>query len=383
MATSLAAQLKRLAVPQTSVLTRDKKRPSLLFDASEAAGFGRELIFDIGSEGFEELKAIHPEFAKFETTLFSESSKDFERSIQDEATNKKVNKVIKQFFAHLSPYFMLNASYKALEWLIYQFSIHEYNREDLLLLILPYHETNIFVKTLQLIQIRETNDRWFWLLPLQKPGLSLPRKTLLNHAATDSTFIKFISDFVLFAKNEHKNPEKLEVLYNFYCVVVTGALENVTTVTDVHVAQIVPCLMKALSSKIATFRAASYVIAAKLLEGTNLSDDLLHKIVNKTAETNFDELRVEAVALLLLVYQTQTKFTDISEEAFENLSKKDYFVDSLLRLSKMGCDIWPLLETIFEKGFDINLNGGEHTEFLDYILDSTKLDEENVSKLVR
>jgi len=48
MATSLAAQLKKLRTPQTSLLLQDKKRDSLLFDPKEAANLDRETVLNIG-----------------------------------------------------------------------------------------------------------------------------------------------------------------------------------------------------------------------------------------------------------------------------------------------------------------------------------------------
>ena len=49
MTTSLAEQLKKLAVPQTSLLEQDIKKPSLLFDPREAAKFDRDTIYEIGN----------------------------------------------------------------------------------------------------------------------------------------------------------------------------------------------------------------------------------------------------------------------------------------------------------------------------------------------
>jgi len=48
MATSLAAQLKKLRTPQTNLLLQDKKRPSLLFDPKEAANLDRDTVLSIG-----------------------------------------------------------------------------------------------------------------------------------------------------------------------------------------------------------------------------------------------------------------------------------------------------------------------------------------------
>jgi U3 small nucleolar RNA-associated protein 10 len=49
MATSLARQLKKLQAPQTSLLNLDKKKPSLLFNPSEAASLDRSAFYDIGN----------------------------------------------------------------------------------------------------------------------------------------------------------------------------------------------------------------------------------------------------------------------------------------------------------------------------------------------
>lgn len=48
MATSLAAQLKKLRTPQTNLLLQDKKRSSLLFDPKEAANLDRDTVLSIG-----------------------------------------------------------------------------------------------------------------------------------------------------------------------------------------------------------------------------------------------------------------------------------------------------------------------------------------------
>jgi hypothetical protein len=48
MSTTLAEQLKKLAVPQTSILIQGKARPSLLFDPREAAKFDRDTFYEIG-----------------------------------------------------------------------------------------------------------------------------------------------------------------------------------------------------------------------------------------------------------------------------------------------------------------------------------------------
>lgn len=110
------------------------------------------IIFDnlsvfLGQSGLEELQKLNKTvFDEFRTTLFAQSSVNFERAVQDATVNKKLDARIAKFLLLATPYFLLNACHKALEWLVFRYHIHEYNREQFILLILPYHETRIFVR---------------------------------------------------------------------------------------------------------------------------------------------------------------------------------------------------------------------------------------------
>lgn len=47
------------------------------------------------------------------------------------------------------------------------FHIHLYNVDSLLACALPYHDTNVFVRVLQLLKIKDATNRWSWLHSLQ------------------------------------------------------------------------------------------------------------------------------------------------------------------------------------------------------------------------
>lgn len=84
MATSLARQLQ--AIRSDTVATLDKRKhekvASLLFDPEEAADQDFNSVFALGSNGLHGLIQSEPRFQKFEKTLFSEASKEIDRSIQ-------------------------------------------------------------------------------------------------------------------------------------------------------------------------------------------------------------------------------------------------------------------------------------------------------------
>lgn len=100
----------------------------------------------LGQSGLEELQKLSSVFDEFQGTLFAQSSINFERAVQNITLNKQLDAEITKFLLLSTPYFLLNACHKALEWLVFRYHIHHYNKEQFILLILPYHETRIFVR---------------------------------------------------------------------------------------------------------------------------------------------------------------------------------------------------------------------------------------------
>lgn len=76
------------------------------------------VFFFPGVSGLDELVKLNPRFEEFYRNLFDLSSRSLERSVVDKKANKILNKHIRRFLLLLSPYFLLKASHKALEWLI-------------------------------------------------------------------------------------------------------------------------------------------------------------------------------------------------------------------------------------------------------------------------
>ncbi|XP_023023708.2 HEAT repeat containing 1 homolog l(2)k09022 [Leptinotarsa decemlineata] len=346
MSTSLAEQLQNLALPQTTAIKRDKKRASLLFDPKEAAGLKRETVYQIGLEGLEELIQKNEVFQQFHDSLFHLTAKDFERSIQTAEANEKLDKHIRKFLCLLSPYFLLNCSHKALEWMINRYSIHEYNREDLLMLCLPYHESNIFVRLIQLVKIKDSRDSFYFLKALQKTGAHLPKQSLLNHAASNSGFLKFVSKYITQLLKHHDKPNLLTVAFNFACTVFLGALEYSDTITEDQVSQMLPLLLKGLNSPIADFCAVSYVVTSMLVTKTTLSAKLLDKFVEKISELKVNGLKSEACLILVIIYQAQKHYKQIPPSAVGNLSEREWLPKELHLLNSSGCLIYPFLELI-------------------------------------
>lgn len=345
MATQLADQLRKLAVPQSSAVVPDKTRPSLLFDPREAANFSKEIFYQIGLDGLHELIQLNAAFSQFENSLFSLSSKDFERSVQTEERNKTLDKHIRKFLLLLSPYFLLSYAHKALEWLIYRFGIQDYNKEDFLMLILPYHETNIFVRALQLIKIHDESDRFSWLKPLQKHGVRLTKSVLFNHAATNVQFLKCLSKFLTLLMKQHTRPSDVTVGLNFYCVTAIGVIERAPDLNETHVSHMLPVIMKGLSSEMPDFTSVAYVITAKLCQKLQLSDKILEYLVEKIVKVKSKSLHTEAVLLLIILYQSQNQYRLMNSSALESLATEGWFTGNKKNI--MNCAFSIYLGTFF------------------------------------
>ncbi|NXV47006.1 HEAT1 protein, partial [Uria aalge] len=347
--TSLAQQLKRLALPQNdpSLLNRSEVA-SLLFSSKEAAGIDRDTFFAIGCTGLEELMGIDPSFEVFQSSLFSSMSKGLERSVQTKAVNQELNKNISLFLIHLSPYFMLKPAQKCLEWLIHRFHIHLYNQDSLIGCVLPYHETNLFVRVIQLLDIKSPTHKWHWMDPIRKPGVPLARGTVITHCYKDLDFMGFIcrlvakSVKVVFSECSG-NSAQLRVLLVFYGSTIVSALGAAEKITDAIVSMLLPYIQKGLKSSVQDYRAATYMIICQMTVKVTVETSLVHSLMLQISKTlsKVPSLARDGMACLNLLLQTQ-KGDKLGKKPFNYLCKTPELVTLLQGLSS-GYDISPLL----------------------------------------
>ncbi|NXY40371.1 HEAT1 protein, partial [Ceuthmochares aereus] len=347
--TSLAEQLKRLALPQSDASLLDRSEvASLLFTCKEAAAIDRDTFFAIGCTGLEELMGIDPAFETFQSSLFSSMSKGLERSVQSKAVNQELNKNISSFLIHLSPYFMLKPAQKCLEWLIHRFHIHLYNQDSLIGCVLPYHETKLFVRVIQLLDIKSPTHKWHWMDPIRKPGVPLARGTVITHCYKDLDFMDFIcrlvakSVKVVFSEYPG-NSAQLRVLLVFYASTIVSALGATEKITDTIVSKVLPYIQKGLKSSIQDYRAATYMIICQMTVKVTVETSLVHSLMLQISKTlsKVPSLVRDGVACLNLLLQTQ-KGDKLGKKPFNYLCKTPELVTLLQGLSA-DYDISPLL----------------------------------------
>ncbi|NWH61929.1 HEAT1 protein, partial [Geococcyx californianus] len=305
-------------------------------------------FFPPGCTGLEELMGIDPAFEMFQSSLFSSTSKGLERSVQTKAVNQELNKNISLFLIHLSPYFMLKPAQKCLEWLIHRFHIHLYNQDSLIGCVLPYHETKLFVRVIQLLDIKSPTHKWHWMDPIRKPGVPLARGTVITHCYKDMDFMEFIcrlvakSVKVVFSENPG-NSAQLRVLLVFYASTIVSALGAVEKITDTIVSKLLPYIQKGLKSSIQDYRAATYMIICQITVKVTVETSLVHSLMLQISKTlsKVPSLVRDGVACLNLLLQTQ-KGDKLGKKPFNYLCKTPELVTLLQGLSA-DYDISPLL----------------------------------------
>lgn len=319
-ATSLAEQLKKLSVPQSTVYRDDSKTVSLLFDPKEAANKDRDMFYEIGISGLKELIALYEGFRVFEDSLFSLSSKDFERAVQSKEVNQNLDQTIEKFLLQLSPYLLLQSSHKALEWLINRYHIHEYNQDAVFALILPYHGTKIFVRFVQLMDIKSFNNRWNWLMPIHKHGIALANQVLFNQCVSNTGTLQFIAKMTLkYVKEFGERATQLNTVFAFFCQTAIGVIDTSKKVTEGIVNALLPTVISAIESPIPDFRAAAYIILGYLFTKTSLKEDTLNEIVLKLLTTEFD-ISFDVAILITMLYENQDHVTRMSEDILNDMS---------------------------------------------------------------
>lgn len=244
--------------------------------------------------------------------------------------NTKIDEEIERFLVLLSPYFTLRSSQKALEWLVNRFHIHQFNTDAFIMCILPFHDTNIFVRAIQLIALRNQFGQWYWLRPLQKPGIPLPKNTLLNCCAKDIGLIKLICANLDKATKIHsEKPSVLNVFIAFFTSTIIGMVERSNGVSEEQLAILLPSILNGLVSKFPDLVAGCYMIVAQLNRKANLSPRVAEDLLVSTIKVflkkkvcsfcllidNFSlqgmtpSLALEAVTLLIVLCDRQEKHT--------------------------------------------------------------------------
>jgi len=167
-----------LKTPQTEEFRLQKHRVSFLYDRKEAAAIDCDTHLRIANKGLKRLLKVNPDLKDYRD-LFSVQSKEIERSTLHKDENEQLAERLRKFMHNsIVPFFMLNDCHETLEYLIYKYQVHTYQTNDFLCALLPYHETRLFARALQVVTNLDAN-LWGWLEPYKKEGVPVPKERIL------------------------------------------------------------------------------------------------------------------------------------------------------------------------------------------------------------
>ncbi|EDV22539.1 uncharacterized protein TRIADDRAFT_58870 [Trichoplax adhaerens] len=307
--TALVKQLQRLKSQQVVEYENFdvRKKVSVLFQFKEAADFDDETIFALGVNGLQGLiNANKRNFEEFANDLFHIDSQSVYRSQLTQDENEAISQRIRSFLLRLCPYFMLQAAMKCMEWLIRRYSIHQFNTDDVMVCILPYHQTQQFVRVLQVLPIAHDRSRWNWLKNNRAQGVPLSSIILQQRCLSDLSILTLICRNLQDSLKYNINASST-VVVNFYTSTIVGLLDSSHSdkMNEQFMITLTPYLIKGLKSKHNESIAGTYIIITQMMMKMTFENKFCTMLIDCVTKHLSPSLQVEAIACITCICQSQ------------------------------------------------------------------------------
>ncbi|CAM6046465.1 unnamed protein product [Sphagnum compactum] len=353
MATLLSTQLQALAVGRErgvvvgGTTTKPNTRVSILFNPAEAADIDLQTIFALAQAGFHELIELDGRFAAYSKTLFSVDSIQMDRELQSQEFNDKLNNSISSFLRLLSSYIMLTPAHQALEYLVRRYKVHIYNVEEIILCVLPYHETTLFVRIVKILHLNKT--KWQFLKGVQQTGAAPPRSVLVQRCINDAAVLNTICDAIKVSRAVSKS----RTIASFSAIIVMEMLAAVPSVSTEIVNQILPFVLHSTEAVlhagclihvfvvVSEFQVGALMIVGTLANRTQLAPSLLETLGDLSARFFQKESELENSPLLQLALMVMIQLMQTQE--FEKFPPKPF--KSLVRIRNICLLLAKMVET--------------------------------------
>eukprot|EP01133_Synstelium_polycarpum_P006408 gene6408-7434_t len=302
MTTSLDRQLSKIR-ERSHHVDVSKQRDSLLFGAKEAALIDTEAVYALGQEGLTELIRLDVRFKQFETTLFSETSKRYNRMMVTAEENITTDRDIAAFLRLVSNVFLLNHAQKALEWLVRRFRINEFNIDALLMAVMPYHQSNTFAKS---------DKKWSFLETAKKNKLTISRDYFVKVIKKQSFFTDLLCDTI----TEYERTETLsKTMISFFTALLVDFVTASNFINDRFNRSILPCLNFSLKSKNIDLQLGAYMVLGNMASKSQFTENVIELLVQSTLKNCRGSITASFTFLLVLFQRQQ--FKSLSNQSLE------------------------------------------------------------------
>ncbi|CAH8549786.1 unnamed protein product [Schistosoma rodhaini] len=330
---SLTDQLRALAVPITSSYVVDNvHRKSLIYE--DASKIDTQSCYSSCLKSFEKLCEMENAFTSFGSTLFSVTSCQLEMCNLFRQEKVKLDSEISKFLCYISSFLKHFVAVQALEWLVFKFQIHIHYVEDFIRCIIPYHETGLFVKFIQILNFQQLPSSFQWLKPYAESGKAISRKEFARLCIREHTLIPFICTAILSYMECCRNlmPTRLNDMTNFFLGIVTALCDS--GVPEKKLLKILDCFQDVIkqglkSTNIAPFQCATFLVvirfSLKLIINQELVLDWISIILKKTRPS----CEWESIRIVIQLMRNQRipllppKLTERQNVLFSKLSPEE------------------------------------------------------------
>lgn len=151
-----------------------------------------------------------------------------------------------------------------------------------------------------------------------------------------------------------------------------------------------------LSSDIPDFAAGSYIITAKLVTKSHLSEKLLTHLVENITRFNvsFPLLQSEALLTLVILYKSQSHFSEFSNKALQNVAERTCWANIstiLQKFNEEGVYLYPFLSCVLRSCIEAIVKSSDsegdgkremYETMMERLVDGIKMDERLVGSAI-
>ncbi|CAK5279397.1 unnamed protein product, partial [Mycena citricolor] len=302
------------------LVERTKRKPteSYLFTGRDADQHDLDSIYAVGTNAFLQLCTLNDVFREFEGPLFSDSSRQTDRTLLPMSQTAELDAVIARFLPLLGPYLIEAPTGRALEWLVRRFRIHEFNVESILALFLPYHESPHFAKMLSILHIKP-NSTWIFLLPFKAAAQNIQRPALVTEMLKNADATHFVVNLLPSAL---KGGYSHHTLLAFNAATVHDYLKRAKSLDEGTLALLLSAFLEPLSSKFEAPRDAvlgSYILIAALTQVCQLTATALKTTIGAMAGCAKRVSTRQFVNTLVAVCEAQEQLDSFTDGTAKNV----------------------------------------------------------------
>lgn len=185
-----------------------KTKVSLIFDPREASFVDKDTFYQIGFQGFATMCRIDGRFEEFSKSIFAYSNTQIDPLFLTAEENKHVLGYVEKLLYLLSNYVMEPAAVQILEYLIQQFAVNRMRPAHLILVVLPYLETSLFVRIMQTIPFKTLPHEFKFVRMFSSVATSkkpLTRVVLRDWIMSRPTLLQWIMESAGYISELHPN----------------------------------------------------------------------------------------------------------------------------------------------------------------------------------